>query len=101
MPFNLPCDDIMELVGAHVETIRNIKHHKDMYNKCVEDLNALWKESEVQGYDFTKGKYWDGDNWLGSATTDFEPDNPISPVEVVEFLVMEGYVDIQLVPRLL
>jgi len=34
MPFNLPCDDIMELIGTHVEQIRS----RANYTKCMEEL---------------------------------------------------------------
>tara|TARA_R110001592_G_C12744357_1_gene711276 strand:+ start:82 stop:384 length:303 start_codon:yes stop_codon:yes gene_type:complete len=32
------CFDLMELIGTHVETIRNIKHHKDEFKKVLREF---------------------------------------------------------------
>jgi len=70
MPFNLPCDDIMELIGAHVETIRKNKEYKNNYNKCINTLNNhFYKTSAFDGsksnlFDSWMEWYMDACSWL-------------------------------------
>ena len=68
MPFHLPCYDIMEIVGTHVETIRKDQEYNNNYNHCITTLNDVFRngvlrdtfDREIEGY-----IRHEEDDWLG------------------------------------
>ncbi len=93
------CFDLMETIGTEVESIRyhnNLKNHNDIFSICVRDLNTLFRESQNLGYDFTRGKYFDGETWVGDFNPNTMVESCVSPVSLIIDLVYEQGVEVEL-----
>ena len=86
----------MEMVGTEVEALRTLKKHKDTYNNCIGDLNTLFREAENVGYDFTRGKYFDGETWVGDFNPHTMVESCVSQIAVIQQLVWEEGVEVEL-----
>ena len=68
MPSNLPCDDIMELIGAQVETIRHKKHlenlqeHKNKFKHVVDEWLNVLDNSFTSFDDYSARSSWSNNN---------------------------------------